>query len=291
MPLSEGIHVALISPIDPNGQVAEAYLQRLLADAIDAGVQGLSVLGSTGDGPHLPAPLRRRVQTAAVRLAAGRVPVWSGVMACEAQDALTQIQQAADVGIAGILLPIPFYYPLTADEILRFYETVADSSPLPLMLYNIPAFTKASIPVGVLQALMAHPRIVALKDSSRDFGYLQQILATVDPSRMRIFTGADDMLFAAGVVGAQGGVCASANIVPELVVALWRATAADDHQEALRLQHKVARLLWTCRQYGARKAWKAACALVNKAPAAALEGMPAAGVAALQAAIDDLIPS
>jgi dihydrodipicolinate synthase/N-acetylneuraminate lyase len=156
------------------------------------------------------------------------------------------------------LVAAPFYYPLSDTGVLRTYETLADHSPLPLVLYNIPVYTKITIAPAVAGRLAAHPAVAGIKDSSRNMEYhLQLIYATAD-AEFSVLTGSDTLLVASLTAGAAGTIAASANLVPELTSGVCRAVAAGQTAEALRLQQRLTRIVTACRRGYAPAGWKAA---------------------------------
>jgi len=252
-----GITVALLTPLDENGAVDEASLQRLVRRVVDGGVVGIGPTGSTGEGARLPRD--QRVETTRlVRELAPDVPVVSGVPLSSVAEGADELDRLAENGATAALVAPPHYYPAADAELVHLYTWLADRSPLPLLLYNIPMFTKVSFSPAVVAELAAHPGIVGIKDSSRDVDYFQRLLAATDGLGFTVLTGSDTFLLAALLAGATGAIAASANLVPELSTGLVAAHARGDVAEASRLQQRLSAVIYACRAGTLPAGWKAA---------------------------------
>ncbi|MGH2949693.1 MAG: dihydrodipicolinate synthase family protein, partial [Solirubrobacteraceae bacterium] len=189
------------------------------------------------------------------------------------------LEELAARGAAAALVAPPAYYPLSDGDVLGFYERLADRSPLPLLLYNMPALTKISIAPAVVAALSAHPRVAGIKDSSRDLEYLTAVRYATGEG-FAVLTGSDSLLLASMVLGADGAIAASANLAPELGCTLYRHAAAGEIEAARAAQRRVFELVSACRAGPFPAGWKAALELAGvceghlAAPATPLEGEP-----------------
>ena len=240
MPALEGVIVALLTPVDREGRVDHGALRQLAERVTSRGVAGVSPLGSTGEGYSLGLDQRLAVvDTVAGSVPAG-MPVIPGVFAHNHEQAVAEIAAYADHGGTAVLAAPPCYYPLRAAEQEAYFSRLADTAALPLVMYNIPAYTKVQIAPAVAAALAAHPRVAGLKDSGRDFGYAAGLLDAVKAAgaaaEFSVLTGTDSMLVSYMLAGARGTICASANVVPEVVLAVYEAVRAGKLDEALRLE-------------------------------------------------------
>ena len=240
MPVLDGVIVALLTPVTQEGRVDHGALRRLVERLVDRGVTGVSPLGSTGEGYSLGLDQRLAVvDTVAGSVPAG-MPVIPGVFAHNHEQAVAEIAAYADHGGTAVLTAPPCYYPLRAAEQEAYFSRLADATALPLVMYNIPAYTKVQIAPAVAAALAAHPRVAGLKDSGRDFGYAAGLLDAVKAAGaaadFSVLTGTDSMLVSYMLAGARGTICASANVVPEVVLAVYEAVRAGKLDEALRLE-------------------------------------------------------
>lgn len=236
----QGVLPALISPLRRDGTADEPAIHRLVEHVLDGGVHGLLALGSTGETASLDEPTRRRVLSAVVEAAAGRVPVICGVAQSHIAAARIEVHAAARLGAAAALVAPPFYYLIDQRTVLAFYRQLAADSPLPLMLYHIPQLTKVVAEPATVATLAHEGTIAGIKDSSRDFEYFENVcVVTRDLPGFRIFTGSDTMLLASMVMGGAGTICGAANVAPAWVVRIYDEfkrgewDAARSHQDAL----------------------------------------------------------
>ena len=193
------------------------------------------------------------------------MPVIPGIFGHNADLALAEIAVCQAAGASAALVAPPSYYPLAPAEQLAFFARVAEASPLPLVLYNIPPYTKVSIAPAVVAELAAMKQVLAVKDSSRDFGYFLSVLdavaaAGIAPEEFKVLTGTDSMLLSCLAAGGAGAICASANVVPELPVGICAAFAAGDLERARELERRLRRVLDICRAGSPQAGIKAAAA-------------------------------
>ena len=240
MPALEGVIVALLTPVDREGRVDHGALRQLVERVTSRGVAGVSPLGSTGEGYSLGLEQRLAVTDTVARSVPAGMPVIPGVFAHNHEQAVAEIAAYADHGGTAVLTAPPCYYPLRAAEQEAYFSRLADATALPLVMYNIPAYTKVQIAPAAAAALAAHPRVAGLKDSGRDFGYAAGLLDAVKAAGaaadFSVLTGTDSMLVSYMLAGARGTICASANVVPEVVLAVYEAVRAGKLDEALRLE-------------------------------------------------------
>ena len=243
MPVLEGVIVALLTPVDRAGAVDHGALRTLVERLVSRGVAGVSPLGSTGEGYSLGLEQRLAVTATVARSVPAGMPVIPGVFAHNHEQAVAEIAAYADHGGTAVLAAPPGYYPLSAAEQRAYFSRLADAAALPLVLYNIPVYTKVRIEPAVAAALAAHPRVAGLKDSGRDLGYaaglLDAVAAAGAAADFSVLTGTDSMLVPYMLAGARGTICANANVVPELVLAVYDAVRAGKLDEALRLEARL----------------------------------------------------
>jgi 4-hydroxy-tetrahydrodipicolinate synthase len=264
VPVLEGVIAALLTPVDRSGRVDHGALRQLVERLISRGVTGISPLGSTGEGYSLALDQRLAVtETVAASVPPG-MPVIPGVFAHNHEQAVAEIAAYAGRGGTAVLAAPPAYYPLAAAEQRGYFARLADSTALPLVIYNIPVFTKIVIDPGAAAELAGHPRVAGLKDSGRDLDYAARLLDAVaaagpEAAHFSVLTGTDSMLVSYLLAGARGTICANANIVPELVRAVYDAAAAGKIDEALRHEARL-RAVQAAFPAGATSAYKAALA-------------------------------
>jgi dihydrodipicolinate synthase/N-acetylneuraminate lyase len=243
VPVLDGVIVALLTPVNRDGQVDHGALSRLVERLTSRGVTGVSPLGSTGEGYSLGLEQRLAVVDTVARSVPPGMPVIPGVFAHNHEQAAAEIAAYADHGGTAVLVAPPGYYPLSPAEQEAYFSRLADAAALPLVLYNIPVFTKVQIAPAAAAALAAHPRVAGLKDSGRDLGYAAALLDAVTAAGaaagFSVLTGTDSLLVPYMLAGARGTICANANVVPELVLAVYDAVRAGRLDEALRLEARL----------------------------------------------------
>lgn len=243
-----GVLVALVTPLKQDGSVDEAAVGRLIEHVLGGGVRGVLALGSTGESASLDEPARRAMLSATVKAAAGRAAVFAGVAQSHIAAAKREIKTAAQLGADCALVVPPFYYPIDQATVIAFYNELAERSPLPIFLYNIPQFTKVVAEPATV-ARLAHDGVIrGIKDSSRDFEYFEGVcIATRGMPKFRIFTGSDTMLLPSLAVGGAGTICGAANVAPHWVVRIFDDYQRGDLAGARRHQDELYRLVMALR--------------------------------------------
>lgn len=207
------------------------------------GLCGLVVLGTNGEAPYVtPDEAERLVATVRERWPADRALV-AGAGHDATQATMAACRRAAAAGADAVLVRLPsaFKGQMTSAALVRHFTAVADTSPAPVILYNFAASFGVNLGIDALVTLAAHPNIVGLKESGGDVTQIaEQIAAT--PDDFLVVVGSAPSLFASLCVGANGGVVAAANVVPDLCVRLYDLTRAGRHADALGVQRAITRL-------------------------------------------------
>lgn len=229
---------ALITPFTQRGALdikAHTQNMRVLAEL---GIEGFLFGGSTGEGPYLEHGERGQLVKAGRRR---KAHLMSGIAAETTRQGLSQVSEAVDAGADSVLVQTPTTMARGRDDaVTRYYQTLADHSKVPLLLYSVPVYTAYSLPVDVVWKLSRHPNIVGMKDSSGDVVRLQAIVDATPPSFI-LYNGASRAITAAMAVGCDGAITASGNYAPELVMKTMRQAKADPAQ-ARRLQRGLTAL-------------------------------------------------
>lgn len=267
--LPPGAMVALATPVR-NGRIDPDSLARLLDHVVAGGVVGVCTVGSTGEGPRLSPAERIELSTFARERVPASIPVIPAVPVSDVASAVAELSRLREIGATAALVSPPSYFPSSGADLARMYRHLAEESGLPIAIYNIPQFTSTRIPVSVVADLSEHPLVVGIKDSSRDLDYLHEMLLAVrrdgpDGRDFRVYTGADSLLVASLLAGADGVVAASCNVVPRLVADACEAFRNGNTDEAMRLQWRLIRLASICRRSDGPAGWKAALALLGLA--------------------------
>jgi 4-hydroxy-tetrahydrodipicolinate synthase len=255
-----GVMPALISPLRSDGKVDEAAVGRLVEHVMKAGVRGMLALGSTGETASLDETARRTLLSSVVAAADGRVPVICGVAQSHLSAARVEVEAAARIGAVAALVAPPFYYLIDQPTVLAFYRMLAKDSPIPILLYNIPQYTKVAVEPWTVATLAREGTIAGIKDSSRDFEYFEGVcIATRELPAFRVFTGSDTMLLPSLAMGGAGTICGAANVAPHWVVRIFEAFQRGDMIAARAAQDELYQLVMVLRGGVFPAAIKAAC--------------------------------
>lgn len=218
---------------------------RLLDRLIAAGVNGLLVLGSCGEFPHLSSEMRREITEFAVSHVAGRVPVLIGVGAPGTLETIDIGRHAQKAGADGVLVVNPYYMQLSERNLRLHYEQVAHALDVPVLIYNIPALSGQDIaPETIIALARSCENIVGLKDTVAEVAHTRAVLletAKVRPDFM-VFTGADEQMLTALALGAAGAIPGTSNFAPQFACGLYRAFRAGDFATALAMHRAIAAL-------------------------------------------------
>ncbi|MCK9459054.1 MAG: 4-hydroxy-tetrahydrodipicolinate synthase [Proteobacteria bacterium] len=230
----QGIYTALVTPMR-NGTVDLSALARLIERQVAAGVQGVVVCATTGEGTTLTQDERRLVLESAVRRAGGKIQVLFGTSLVATWAVIDAVNSAADQGAVGALVSSPSYVKPSQDGIYGHYAAIADQSKLPIVLYNVPSRTASDIKPETVARLAAHDRVVAIKEASGSIERAQQIVAAAGDT-VKVLSGDDPLTLSILVAGGHGVISTAANVVPEKWSALWRHWLAGDIQAAAAAQ-------------------------------------------------------
>ncbi len=235
-----GIIPPVVTPLDRNGGLDTASLERLLTHMIEGGVHGLFILGTTGEGPSLPQTVQEQMIKETVRLAGGRLPVLVGVTSPTFQESVRLAKLAAEHGCDACVAAPPCYFQPGRDELVDFYTSLAEAGSLPLFIYNIPSMTKVYMPPDLVAKLAEIPGICGYKDSSANMlDFHQVLLALKDRQDFSIFVGPEELLGEAVLFGADGGVAGGANLNPRLFTGMYEAALASDVARMRHFQEQI----------------------------------------------------
>ena len=233
-----GVFPYLVSPIDERGQVKETVLTRLVNDLIDAGVHGLTPLGSTGECAYLNREQRHSIVEVVVRATRRRVPVVAGVAATTISAAIEQVKTYDAVGVDGILAILEAYFPVAEDGVVAYFTAVANSTALPVVLYTNPQFQRSDLSLPAIERLSNVKNILYLKDASSDTGRLLTIINAVG-DRIRVFSASAHIPACVMLIGGVGWMAGPACVVPRKSVRLYELCRAQQWQEAMSLQRRL----------------------------------------------------
>ncbi len=234
-----GVFTPVVTPFRPDGSVDTAAFEANLDLYTPYDLSGALVLGSNGEAGSLDEGEKLAlVGIARARLDQRLLLVGVGLESTRATISLAR--KAADLGADAALVLTPHYYKarMTSDALTLHFEAVANESPIPILLYSVPAFTGIPWPAGLAETLAAHPNVAGIKESSGDIGLLGR-LRTSTPETFAVASGSAPTFYPALCVGASAGVLAVACCAPRTVAALYRAHEEGDHARARSLQQAI----------------------------------------------------
>jgi 4-hydroxy-2-oxoglutarate aldolase len=235
-----GVYPPIPTPFDDAGSVALDRLGENLRHWAETPLRGFVVLGSNGEAVHLSEGEKLSVLREARRAIPANRLFIAGTGEQSTHQTIELTKRAADLGVDAVLVTPPHYYrPMMDTEALqRHFFTLANASPVPVLLYNMPAYTGVDLTASQVIGLAQHPSIVGLKDSS---GHLPKIGAIIGgaPQDFQVLAGSASFLFPAMSLGAVGGVCALANVAPKECCELAELISRGEHATARELQLRL----------------------------------------------------
>ena len=226
----KGVIVPMLTPLNPDESIDIPSLRRLVNHLIDSGVHGIWASGTTGEFANLPDDERVRGMEAVVDEVSGRVPVIGNISSASTRLSVSLANEVRELGIDGIALTPPYYYPDSQDELLDHYRHVQDSVGMPLWVYNIPQTVKTAVDPGTIATLAAEGTVVGVKDSSGAGELLAQLNVLCEQGEISLlrFLGTVFRTTSAGSVGVHGVIPGIANLVPNVCARGWEAGEAGD---------------------------------------------------------------
>jgi 4-hydroxy-2-oxoglutarate aldolase len=232
-----GIFPALTTPFQSDESVHVSALKENIQRYNQTGVAGYVVLGSTGESVMLSGDEADSIFVAVRDSAASDKLLIAGTGAESTAETIVRTKRAAQLGYPVALVKTPYYYKpvYRAETYIQHYRAVADSSPIPILLYSVPQFTGITLETPEILKLAGHPNIIGIKDSSGHIQRVGEIVAGVC-SDFRVLTGSSAVVYPALVLGAQGAVLALASALPEKCAELLALAQNADHEKARELQ-------------------------------------------------------
>src|SRR6516162_8979776 len=217
----------MVTPFDDGGSIRYDAFERNIDKYLEAGIEGYLVLGSNGESVYLEHSEKLKLIEAARK----RVP-----------SSITLTKEAADRGVDAVLVKNPFYFKpqMTSEVYFAHYTAVADASPVPVIIYNVPVFTGMPLQSKLVIELSKHPNIRGMKDSSGDVRLISEVVWNTDASKFPVIAGSAPTLFPAMASGGRGGIIALACAAPKPSLALYRAFSAGDYAKAGNVQRIIA---------------------------------------------------
>jgi 4-hydroxy-tetrahydrodipicolinate synthase len=231
-----GVITALVTPFR-NGAVDEEALRRLVDEQIDAGIDGLVPVGTTGESPTLDHEEHLRVIQIVVLQARKRVPVIAGTGANSTREAIELSKEAKRLGADGMLQVTPYYNKPTQDGLYRHFKAIIEAASLPTIVYNVPGRTGCDLLPETVARLCDIKEVVGIKEATGNLQRASQIIARVG-DRLVVLSGDDATALPLFAVGARGVISVVSNVAPGDFAGMWDAFAAGDLARARDLHYR-----------------------------------------------------
>jgi len=238
-----GVFPYLVSPVNKNGEVDADVLARLCDDLIEAGVHGLTPLGSTGEFAYLTWSQRRRVAEVVIAAAKGRVPVVAGVASTTIADTVFQAREFEKLGCNGILAILDAYFPIPDEGVFAYFKAIAEAVSIPVVLYTNPHFQRSDLSLSVIDRLSRISNIGYIKEASVNTGRLLSIINRVE-GRLQVFAASSHIPTCVMLIGGVGWMAGPACVAPRQSVELYELCCSGDWVTAMERQ----RALWNLNQ-------------------------------------------
>ena len=229
-----GVGTALITPFRKDGSLDEAGIRRLARRQVDAGIHFVSPCGTTGEAPTLSVPEKARVCELVVDEVGGRVPVLAGAGGYNTREVIELIHDLERIKVDGILSVTPYYNTPTQEGLYQHYKAIAESTSLPIVLYNVPGRTGVNLEPATVARLAGLRNIVGVKEASGNLVQMSDIVATVPPDFFLV-SGDDPIAVAVMAIGGRGLISVASNAVPAEMVQVMEMAEKGDFAGARRL--------------------------------------------------------
>ena len=232
-----GTFTALVTPFR-NGEVDVEALEGMVEFQIQHGVSGLVPCGTTGETPAMSEAEDRVVVGTVVRIANGRVPIIAGTGSNSTDMAIKYTKMAQEVGADGSLQVAPYYNKPTQEGLYRHFAAIAESTELPLVLYNIPGRTGVTISADTMARLAEIPNIVGVKDSTLSMNMISDVIRLCG-EEFDVLSGDDPMTLPLVALGGRGVISVASNVAPGAVSDMVRAVLEGDWERGRELHYEL----------------------------------------------------
>jgi len=232
-----GIFPALLTPFHKDGSVNHPVLRQLVEMNVQKGVSGFYVCGSTGEALMLPARDRKDILETVIDQAAGRCKVIAHIGSMDTLTAEDLAVHAAKAGADAVSSVAPFYYGFSFDEIRGYYTDIADACGIPMVVYNIPLYSKVNLSEEQLSLFLSDDRFMGVKHTSSDF-FLLERLSRRFPGKL-FFNGFDEMFLSSLPAGATGGIGSTYNMMAEKFIRIHKLYLENRMEDAREEQRKA----------------------------------------------------
>ena len=237
-----GVGTALITPFTRGGEVDEAAVKRLARRQIEAGVHFLVPCGTTGETPTLSDREKRRVVELVVEEARGQVPILAGAGGYDTKEVVHAAKEMQKAGASGLLSVTPYYNKPTPEGLFQHFSAIADATPLPIVLYNVPGRTGCNIDAATCAKLAAIPHVIGVKEASGNITQMVEICRAVPPDFL-VLSGDDALTLSLMAIGGRGLISVASNAIPSEMSKMIEAAERGDFAAARKMHHRLVPLM------------------------------------------------
>lgn len=230
-----GMATAIVTPMHTDGSIDYEALSRFVEFQISSGINGLVVMGTTGENATIEPEDQKKVIAYTVEKVAGRVPVIAGTGTNNTEHVLHNTRNACQVGADAVLVVTPYYNKATQNGLITHFTAVADESTLPVILYNVPSRTGCNLLPKTVAKLSEHPNIAAIKEATGSLAQMIEIMHLCG-DKIDVYSGEDGLTVPMMAMGAKGTISVLSNVAPRQSVAMTDACLRGDYAAAAKMQ-------------------------------------------------------
>ena len=224
----EGVGVALATPFT-NNEIDFDALERHVKFLLENNTQAIIVNGTTAESPTLTDQEKEQVLETVIKLVDKRVPIIAGTGTNNTQKSIEASKRAKEIGADAVMLITPYYNKTNQRGLIKHFETIANEVKLPVVLYNVPSRTNMTIEAETVETLSHNPYIVALKDATNDFDYMEEVKKRINEDEFALYSGNDDNVVEFYQRGGKGIISVIANVIPQEFQDLYDAKQSGEN--------------------------------------------------------------
>lgn len=224
----EGVGVALATPFT-NNEIDFDALERHVKFLLENNTQAIIVNGTTAESPTLTDQEKEQVLETVIKLVDKRVPIIAGTGTNNTQKSIESSKRAKEIGADAVMLITPYYNKTNQRGLIKHFETIANEVKLPVVLYNVPSRTNMTIEAETVETLSHNPYIVALKDATNDFDYMEEVKKRINEDEFALYSGNDDNVVEFYQRGGKGVISVIANVIPQEFQDLYDAKQSGEN--------------------------------------------------------------
>jgi 4-hydroxy-tetrahydrodipicolinate synthase len=237
-----GVGTAIVTPFTKSGALDEAGVRRLTRRQIDAGVHFLCPCGTTGESPTLTDDERVRIVEIVAEEANGAVPILAGAGGYDTKEVIHAAALMQAAGASGLLSVTPYYNKPSQEGLYQHYKTIAENTPLPIIVYNVPGRTGVNVEVATLTRLAQIPNIIGVKEASGNVTQMCEICRAV-PESFLVICGDDALTLPLMAIGGRGIISVAGNEIPGDMVSMVEAAERGDFAAARAIHTRILPLM------------------------------------------------